>query len=238
MRYQIFVEGAYLYFNTREAASAELQTQQTDCLSREKDRFTVAKIVDDGLGNTIWSNADLDSGPENHTYNVFNHATGQHEAVSTLTAAKTRVREIQQEFLVSLGMCEVLEVPLVTPISTFALGSSTTKSTETVIFAALVAGQSATVNGLTFTATAAITDIEVGAAFSGVLSGETAALVAARNTASAALGVYSGTNKAGYASELTTTATVIYTSVDNAAATFGTPTSSTVPVTVFGAQTF
>ena len=112
------------------------------------------------------------------------------------------------------------------PASTFALGTSSTKSTQTVVFKALAAGQSATVNGLTFTATAAMTDIQVGAAFSGVLTGATAAEVTARNSASAALGTYSGTNTAGYASAVTTTATAVYTSVDNAAPTFGTPNTS------------
>jgi flagellin len=71
-----------------------------------------------------------------------------------------------------------------------------------------------------------MTDVEVGVAFSGVLSGETASQVTARNTASALLGTYTGANTAGYASAATTTATAVYTSANNAAATFGTPTGT------------
>ena len=113
-----------------------------------------------------------------------------------------------------------------TPLSTFLVGSGS-KSRETVVFSALAAGQAATVNGLTFTATSAMTDIQVGAAFSGVLTAETAAQVTARNTASAALGTYTGTNTAGYASAATTTATAVYTSVADDAATFAVAPSST-----------
>ena len=120
-----------------------------------------------------------------------------------------------------------------TPTSVFAIGQAsapTSKSTETVTFQALGVGQSATVNGLTFTATAAMTNAQVAAAFSSVLTGETAAQVTARNSASALLGIYSGTNTAGYASTtVSNTNQVVYTSVNDAAASFGKPTSITTP---------
>jgi flagellin len=113
------------------------------------------------------------------------------------------------------------------PASTFAAGVGANKSTETVVFSGIAAGNAVTVNGLTFTATAAMTAAQVGVAFSGVLTGETAAQVTARNTVSAALGTYSGTNTAGYASAVTATATAVYTSVADAAATFAAAPTST-----------
>jgi len=116
----------------------------------------------------------------------------------------------------------------IAPTSTFALGGTGARSTETVAFKALNAGQSATVNGLTFTAKSNLTDAQVAAAFASALTGETAAQVTDRlKTSSALLGTYTGTNTAGYASTtVSNTNQVVYTSVDNAAASFGTPTGT------------
>ena len=112
------------------------------------------------------------------------------------------------------------------PTKVFAVGSSA-PSTETVTFSGIAAGNSVTVNGLTFTATLAMSNAAVAAAFASVLTGETAAQVSLRNTTSAALGTYSGTNTAGYASTtVSSTNQVVYTSVADAAPTFGTPTST------------
>jgi flagellin len=158
---------------------------------------------------------------------TYSSGTGPEEVNFTAQAVDTAV---------GLGAAGTAAAPAVTvntattPTSTFALGSSTAKSTETVVFKALTAGQSATVNGLTFTAKAGMNDAAVAAAFSSVLTGETAAQVTARNTASALLGTYTGTNTAGYASTtVSSTNQVVYTSVDNAAATFGKPTSIATP---------
>ena len=118
-------------------------------------------------------------------------------------------------------------------LGTFAAPTAAgTKSTETVVFRELSAGQSVTVNGLTFTAKAAMTAVDVAKAFSGVLTGETAADVTTRNFSSALLGTYTGTNKAGYASAATTTATAVYTSVSDAAVSFGTPITGSDTQTV------
>jgi flagellin len=120
-----------------------------------------------------------------------------------------------------------------TPTSVFAIGQAsapTSKSIETVTFQALGVGQSVTVNGLTFTPTVAMTNAQVAAAFSSVLTGETAAQVTARNTASALIGTYTGTNTAGYASTtVSSTNQVVYTSVNDAAASFGKPTAVGTP---------
>lgn len=144
------------------------------------------------------------------------------EAVSGLTINGTAIDAVSADptVVTTSGFASA------TPLSTFLVGSGS-KSTETVVFSALAAGQAATVNGLTFTATSAMTDIQVGAAFSGVLTAETAAQVTLRNTASAALGTYTGTNTAGYASAATTTETAVYTSVADDAATFAVAPSST-----------
>jgi flagellin len=152
-----------------------------------------------------------------------------------VTFTATNVNE--QIALNTAGTAQVAAAPTVntstTPTSVFSVGQAsapTSKSTETVTFQALGVGQSATVNGLTFTATAAMNNAQVAAAFSSVLTGETAAQVTARNSASALLGIYSGTNTAGYASTtVSSTNQVVYTSVDNAAASFGKPTSITTP---------
>jgi flagellin len=117
-----------------------------------------------------------------------------------------------------------------TPTSVFAKGGSTAKSIETVTFQALNAGQSATVNGLTFTAKSNLSNVQVAAAFASALTGETAAQVTTRNTASALLGTYTGTNTAGYASTtVSNTNQVVYTSVNDAADSFGQPTSIATP---------
>jgi len=119
------------------------------------------------------------------------------------------------------------------PSPTFASPTAAgTKSTETVVFRELSAGQSVTVNGLTFTAKAAMNAVDVGKAFSGVLTGETAADVTTRNFSSALLGTYTGTNTAGYASAATTSATAVYTSVSDAAVSFGTPITGSDTQTV------
>ena len=98
--------------------------------------------------------------------------------------------------------------------NTVVQGTSTVTETNTMVFGALAAGQSVTINGLTFTAGAAgTTAIQTGVAFSDIAkTGVTAATVKGANTASAALGTYSGAFAAGYSTAVTTTATVVATS--------------------------
>ena len=124
-------------------------------------------------------------------------------------------------------------IPTAPTLGTFNAGTSPNKSTVSVTFQSLTAGQSATVKGLTFTAKAAMNAVDVGKAFSGVLTGETAAQVTTRNAStSSLLGTYTGTNTAGYASAATTTATAVYTSVSDAAVSFGTPITGSDTQTV------
>jgi flagellar hook-associated protein 2 len=65
-----------------------------------------------------------------------------------------------------------------------------------ITFEALGAGQKATLNGLTFTATAAMTAAQVASAFGGLTSGDTDG-----NTTGAALGTYSGSFTAGFTTD-------------------------------------
>ena len=97
--------------------------------------------------------------------------------------------------------------------NTVVQGTSTVTETNTMVFGALAAGQSVTINGLTFTAGAAgTTAIQTGVAFSNIaVTGVEAATVATNNAASALLGTYSGTFAAGFATAVTTTATVVAT---------------------------
>jgi len=103
--------------------------------------------------------------------------------------------------------------------------------TAVITFAALGAGQKATLNGLTFTATAAMTAAQVASAFGGLTSGDTDG-----NTTGAALGTYSGTFTAGFTTAawstgatVTTTSTSAYTNAtDMVIASYGAPDVSVV----------
>ena len=72
-------------------------------------------------------------------------------------------------------------------------GAEGQNETSVINFAALVAGHSATLNGLTFTATAAMTAAQVASAFGGLESDDTDG-----NITGAALGTYSGSFTAGF----------------------------------------
>jgi len=96
----------------------------------------------------------------------------------------------------------------------------TTYSTVDVTFSALAAGQAVTVNGLTFTAFAAMTPTQVGAAFEDIDAGAT--------TGPSTLGTYSNTMSADWASGANTAGVVTFTASDLATIT-DTMASSTAP---------
>jgi flagellar hook-basal body protein len=120
-----------------------------------------------------------------------------------------------------------------TIIDTMATSTAPGRTETAVItFAALGAGQKATLNGLTFTATAAMTAAQVASAFGGLTTGDTDG-----NTTGAALGTYSGTFTAGFttaawttgATTVTTTSTSAYTdATDMVIASYGAPDVSVV----------
>ena len=110
-------------------------------------------------------------------------------------------------------------------------GSGTQTETSVITFAALAAGQKTTLNGLTFTATAAMTADQVASAFGGLTSGDTDG-----NTTGAALGTYSGSFTAGFTTAAWTTGTSVTATstsanavvTDIAIATYGAPAVSVV----------
>ena len=100
-------------------------------------------------------------------------------------------------------------------------GAAGQTETSVITFSALGAGHKVTLNGLTFTATAAMTAAQVASAFGGLTSGDTDG-----NTTGAALGTYSGTFTAGFTTadwssgtSVTATSTSATTSVDDIAIT-------------------
>jgi flagellar hook-associated protein 2 len=102
--------------------------------------------------------------------------------------------------------------------ATFATAPSSTAVAETsvITFSALAAGQKATLNGMTFTATAAMASANVAAAFASLTSGMLAATATSTNTTSAALGTYSGTFTGGFTTGTVSGSTVTATSTTSA----------------------
>jgi flagellar capping protein FliD len=86
-------------------------------------------------------------------------------------------------------------------------GDGSTYSTVDITFSALAAGQAVTVNGLTFTATAAMTATEVGAAFASIAAGATTG-------PSTSLGTYSNTMSSDWASGTNSAGVVTFTATD------------------------
>lgn len=111
------------------------------------------------------------------------------------------------------------------PTSIFVSGA-TQPSTSTLTFSSLIAGQSVSANGLTFTAKSALTATQVAEAFAGIANtGVTATTLSASKTESAALGTYSGAFEAGYSSGVSASGTLTFTSSSNGAADIAAPTS-------------
>ena len=111
------------------------------------------------------------------------------------------------------------------PTSVFVSGA-TRPSTATLTFSSLIAGQSVSVTGLTFTAKSALNATQVAEAFSNIANtGVTAASITSAKTASAALGTYSGTFTSGYSSGVSANGALTLTSAGNGAADIGAPTS-------------
>ena len=86
-------------------------------------------------------------------------------------------------------------------------GDGSTYSIVDITFSALAAGQAVTVNGLTFTATAAMTATEVGAAFASIAAGATTG-------PSTSLGTYSNTMSSDWASGTNSAGVVTFTATD------------------------
>ena len=83
-------------------AKTKLAEIRASVIASEKYRFSVAKEVVNG-NDTTWMTADLNNDSEDHRYHVFNTLTGQHELVTSLSQAKTRLAEIEEQFISGLG---------------------------------------------------------------------------------------------------------------------------------------
>jgi flagellin len=120
--------------------------------------------------------------------------------------------------------------------STRTTGSSTVTESSALTFPALAAGERVTINGLSFTAKAAMNATQTAAAFANinptnVTTAISAASMATSNSTSAALGTYSGTWLAGFKTEANTnaglTATFITANTANAEIAVSTATNPT-----------
>jgi hypothetical protein len=103
--YQIrnVITNSYDYVEYEDLANAKLAENRAEYLKQEESRFSVAKITVVG-NDTTWSNADLNSDPEDAEYQVFNQYTGVHEKVDSLSLAKARKQEIINQFTIECGL--------------------------------------------------------------------------------------------------------------------------------------
>ena len=98
-------------------ATAKLAEVRAAFIAQEAYRFAIAKEIVNG-NDTTWLNADLDNDPENHVYNVFNTFTGQHERMTSLSAAKVRIAELKEKLLTDVGYNKLELVDDVQPRTT------------------------------------------------------------------------------------------------------------------------
>jgi len=153
------------------------------------------------------------------TSSVSSHATGLATGATTTMAAASSASTSTTSLAagdLTINGVDVGAVrgtsPAVTTTQGSAISGSLVTESASIVFTALAAGESATVNGLTFTATAAMTISEVGDAFASLTSGMTSTAAASANTTSAALGTYSGTFTTGWSTGTNSSGTVIATS--------------------------
>jgi hypothetical protein len=112
--------GQYWEIEDYNEAKAKLTEIRESVIASEEYRFSVAKEIING-NDTTWSNANLDTDPEDGHYRVFNTLTGQHELVTSLSQAKTRLAEIKEQFIsgldFSLGINDEPQLKLDQPMS-------------------------------------------------------------------------------------------------------------------------
>lgn len=92
------ITNSFESFDTIEEAEARLVVVKSDYIQQEAYRFPVAKEVVSG-NDTTWMAADFETDAEDYVYQVFNHNTGLHEAVPSLSQAKARNQELKDHFL-------------------------------------------------------------------------------------------------------------------------------------------
>lgn len=92
------VTGLFECVDTEETAIARLAEIRAEYLKQESERFTVAKVIASG-DDSIWSNADLDTDPEDGDYRTFVHMSGQYELFTSLSSAKSSRQALIDEFM-------------------------------------------------------------------------------------------------------------------------------------------
>lgn len=109
-KFRIFnpISNDFELFQTKEEAELRLSVIKMEYIQQEDYRFSVAKEIIDG-NNTTWTLADLNNDLENYVYQVFNHSTGQHEAVASLSQAKIRNQELKNAFLDDVFASAIIE---------------------------------------------------------------------------------------------------------------------------------
>jgi len=103
----------------------------------------------------------------------------------------------------------------ITGVASATVAAQGAAETSDITFTALLAGVPVTVNGLTFTPTAGITDVQAAAAFTSLTSGMSAAEATSSHPTSAGLGTYTGKFTEGFTTGTSTTAVVKATATDD-----------------------
>jgi len=131
--------------------------------------------------------------------------------ITTVTGAAYTSANINSTAAFKINGVEIAAYSAPSPGLSVATTQGATGITEVsdITFKDLTAGQSLTVNGLTYTAgTATVAAADVAAAFAGIVTaGKTDVEMTAANTAAAAKGTYSGSWAAGFASATVTSST-------------------------------
>jgi len=214
--------------DVKSVAQAIVDSQkvpQSDAINKKIDQsnakisgYSAIRYVLDQLKTAF---SDLNETTDLNAVSVGNSQTSAFTATATSSAAAgNHTVEVTQlatsQRSASLGSY-ASSTTAISGLTSLSLAAG--YETSAVTFSALTAGQSVTLNGLTFTATAAMTATNVGAAFASLTSGMTATAAAAANTTSAGLGSYTGTFTAGFTTGVASSGGVTATSTSIGAVT-------------------
>lgn len=108
---------------TEQEAAARAAEIKALYMAQEDYRFTISYEETSG-SNTTWRAANLLTDPADGVYNVFNHKTGQHEKITGLSTAITRLATIKDEFVQELGVGSFEQVDSI-PAAPISQGSQT-----------------------------------------------------------------------------------------------------------------
>jgi hypothetical protein len=108
---------------TEQEAAARAAEIKALYMAQEDYRFTIS-YEEVNEGNTTWRAANLLTDPADGVYNVFNHKTGQHEKITGLSTAVTRLATIKDEFVQESGVGSFEQVDSI-PAAPISQGSQT-----------------------------------------------------------------------------------------------------------------